>query len=175
MQPAAPWRRARRPFRSFGGPIGSRGDQKYLTPILSLRARVGSRAVSDLSENVLDALDRRSTWGAEAVRKAEAGEASSFDRYLAWQSTGDKRYLETAYGDEIRAANQRMYTQTEGHWWSDRVEIPSEILQRSRLGGVGLKRNWIHAGATVGWRFDKVDGAEKVAILMPGATEPTSR
>ena len=37
---------------------------------------------------------------------------------------------------------------TEGHWWSDRVEIPSELLQRSRLGGVALKRNWIWPGRT---------------------------
>jgi hypothetical protein len=63
-----------------------------------------------------------------------------------------------------------MYMMTEGHWWSDRVEIPSELLQRSRLGGVALKRNWIWPGNTVSWRFDQPDAAEQVAILMPGAT-----
>jgi len=59
---------------------------------------------------------------------------------------------------------------TEGHWWSDRVEIPSELLQRSRLGGVALKRNWIWPGNTVSWRFDRPEAAEQVAILIPGAT-----
>jgi hypothetical protein len=63
-----------------------------------------------------------------------------------------------------------MYMHTEGHWWSDRVEIPSELLQRSRLGGVALKRNWIWPGNTVSWRFDRPEAAEQVAILMPGAT-----
>jgi hypothetical protein len=50
------------------------------------------------------------------------------------------------------------------------VEIPSELLQRSRLGGVALKRNWIWPGATVSWRFDQPNAAEQVAILVPGAT-----
>ena len=76
---------------------------------------------------------------------------------------------DTAY-EAIRAASQRMYTQTEGHWWSDRVEIPSELLQRSRLGGVALKRNWLWPGHTVSWRFAQPDAAEKVAILVQGAT-----
>src|SRR6185312_16443796 len=84
--------------------------------------------------------------------------------------SGDLRCLEDLYGEEIRAANQRMYRMTEGHWWSDRVEIPSELLQRTRLGGVALKRNWIWPGATVSWRFDRPDAAEQVAILVPGAT-----
>jgi hypothetical protein len=63
-----------------------------------------------------------------------------------------------------------MYMMTEGHWWSDRVEIPNELLQRSRLGGVALKRNWIWPGNTVSWRFDRPDAAEQVAILVQHAT-----
>ena len=159
------------PTQLLWGAYRLTGDKRYLEPILALRAKVGSRAVSDLGENLLDILDKRATWGAEAVRKSASAEATAFDRYLAWQMTGDKHQLDAIYGDEIRTANQRMYTQTEGHWWSDRVEVPSEILQRSRLGGVGLKRNWIHPGATVSWKFDEEDGAEKVAILAPGATQ----
>ncbi|MEO8114220.1 MAG: LamG-like jellyroll fold domain-containing protein [Phenylobacterium sp.] len=145
------------------------GDAKYLSPILAAQAKVGNRAVTGLTENLLDVLDKRATWGAEAVKKAASPTASNLDRYLAWQTTGDKRFLEDLYGEEIRAGAQRMYTQTEGHWWSDRVEIPSEYLQRSRLGGVALKRNWLWPGATVSWRFDK-DEAQQVAILVPGAT-----
>lgn len=146
------------------------GEARYLAPILAAQAKVGNRAITGLTENLLDVLDKRATWGAEAVKKAGSPTASNLDRYLAWQTTGDKRYLEDLYGEEIRAAAQRMYTQTEGHWWSDRVEVPSEYLQRSRLGGVALKRNWLWPGATVSWRFTEAGAAEQVAILVPGAT-----
>jgi hypothetical protein len=62
-----------------------------------------------------------------------------------------------------------MYMLTEGHWWSDRVEQPNEILQRERLGGIALKRNQTYPGNTVSWRFDAPGAAEQVAILLPGA------
>ena len=146
------------------------GDAKYQAPILAAAAKQGPRAATEFNENLMDVLGKRDTWGPEAVKRASGAGAGNFDRYLAWQASGDKRYLETLYGDEIRTANQRMYMHTEGHWWSDRVEIPSELLQRSRLGGVALKRNWIWPGATVSWRFDQPDAAEQVAILVPGAT-----
>ncbi|WP_372782821.1 LamG-like jellyroll fold domain-containing protein [Phenylobacterium sp.] len=146
------------------------GDAKYLAPLIAAEAKGGTRALTEFNENLLDVLGKRADWGPEAVKRGSAPGASNFDRYLAWQAGGDKRYLEDLYGEEIRTANQRMYTQTEGHWWSDRVEVPSELLQRSRLGGVALKRNWIWPGATVSWRFDKPEAAEQVAILVPGAT-----
>jgi hypothetical protein len=50
------------------------------------------------------------------------------------------------------------------------VELPSENLQRSRLGGVALKRGWIWPGHTVSWRFEHDADAEAVAILVSGAT-----
>ena len=146
------------------------GDAKYVAPLVAAEAKGGLRVLTEFNENLLDALDKRAQWGPEAVRRGGAPGASNFERYLAWQASGDKRYLEELYGDEIRAANQRMYMMTEGHWWSDRVEIPSELLQRSRLGGVALKRNWIWPGNTVSWRFDQPDAAAQVAILVPGAT-----
>ena len=59
---------------------------------------------------------------------------------------------------------------TEGHWWSDRVEQPNEILQRERLGGIALRRNQTWPGNTVSWRFAEPDAAGDVAILMPNAT-----
>ena len=146
------------------------GDAKYEQPLLSAASKGGARTTTEFTENLLDGLGKREAWGADAVKRGSGSGASNFDRYLAWQVSGDKRFLETLYGEEIRAANQRMYMMTEGHWWSDRVEIPSELLQRSRLGGVALKRNWIWPGATVSWRFDRPEAAEQVAILVPGAT-----
>jgi hypothetical protein len=42
---------------------------------------------------------------------------------------------------------------TDGHWWSDRVEQPSDILQRERLGGIALVRGQYWPGNLVSWRF----------------------
>jgi hypothetical protein len=83
--------------------------------------------------------------------------------------SGDTKPLEKIYGDEIITANNRMYMVTEGHWWSDRVELFSDELQRSRLGGMALRRNQFVPGHVVSWRFADPDGAEKLAILVPGA------
>jgi hypothetical protein len=146
------------------------GEARYAAPILSAEAKGGTRALTEFNENLLDVLGKRPAWSADAIKRGSGSGASNFDRYLAWQADGDKTHLEALYGDEIRTANQHMYMHTEGHWWSDRVEIPSEYLQRSRLGGVALKRNWIWPGATVSWAFDRPDAAEQVAILMPGST-----
>ena len=146
------------------------GDPKYRQPILAAAAKGGPRTTTEFNENLLDGLGKREAWRADIVKRASGAGANNYDRYLAWQETGDKRYLEALYGEEIRTANQHMYMMTEGHWWSDRVEIPSELLQRSRLGGVALKRNWIWPGNTVSWRFDEPGAAEQVAILMPAAT-----
>ena len=67
-----------------------------------------------------------------------------------------------------KAAHEYMYT--EGHWWSDRVEQPNEILQRERLGAIALRRNQHWPANAVSWRFDQPDGAEQVAILVRNAT-----
>ena len=158
------------PMQLFWAAYRWTGDAKYLRPILASVDKSGIRAISDLNENLLDALNKRATWGADAVKKAESGKASDLELYLAWQTSGDKRWLEDLYGGEMQAASQRMYMMTEGHWWSDRVEIPSELLQRSRLGGIALKRNFMFPGHTVSWRFAEKDAAEQVAILVPGAT-----
>jgi hypothetical protein len=67
---------------------------------------------------------------------------------------------------EISEKTQRMYMYTEGHRWSDRVESPTEILQRERLGGVALARNYTYPGHAVSWQFRQPDAGTKVAILV---------
>ena len=149
------------------------GDARYLRPILGDYARRGFPALAGLNANLLDGLNKRQEWTPAILKAAEAagrGRGDAFTRYLAWEVTGDKRHLEALYGQEIQSASQRLYMMTEGHWWSDRVETPSDSLQRTRLGGVSLKRNQEAPGNTVSWRFDRAGDAEKVAILMPGAT-----
>ena len=96
--------------------------------------------------------------------------SGAFTQYEAWQLTGNKGWLEKLHAEAIRSKSQNMYMLTEGHWWSDRVDQPNEILQRERLGGIALKRNQTWPGNAVSWRFADPEGAEQVAILVPGAT-----
>jgi len=108
-----------------------------------------------LNANTLDALDRREDWGQALVEQANARGASGYPLYAAWEMTGDRSYLERLYGDEVQRASQRMFMMTEGHWWSDRVEVYSEFLQRARLGGMALRRNRRYGRClrTCAWAF----------------------
>jgi hypothetical protein len=155
------------------------GDRKYLLPLSSVLDPGLHTPLAVLNANAIDQLGKRDTWGRDIldyVNKhgdtavssggAEAAPFLNSMRYIAWQMTGDKKYLEELYADEIGTAAQRMYMVTEGHWWSDRVELFSDLLQRSRLGGLTLRRNQTFQGNLVSWRFDAPTAAEQVAILI---------
>jgi hypothetical protein len=144
------------------------GDDKYLKALDYRVARSGPGGLSNLGENFVDALGRQQDWGTQLTAAADKG-STGFASLMAWQATGDKSYLEALHAEGIQAKAQREYMNTEGHWWSDRVDAPSEFLQRARLGGIALKRNQSWPGHTVSWRFEQDDGAEQVAILVPGA------
>lgn len=147
------------------------GDEKYLRPVLGRTAKSGPAALADINENAVDALDRRKDWGAALIAKATGGGA--FERYAAWNATGDTKWLDALHADAIADKAQHRYMYTEGHWWSDRVDQPNEILQRERLGGIALRRNQTWPGNSVSWRFAEAGAAEQVAILVPGATMGT--
>ncbi|WP_231583399.1 LamG domain-containing protein [Luteimonas sp. FCS-9] len=140
-------------------------DAKYLRPIEYRVERSGPAGLSNLAENYVDALDRRGDWGQRLLQSADKGE-TGVQSVFAWQQTGDKRYLEALHAEGIQAKAQREYMNTEGHWWSDRVEAPSEFLQRARLGGLALRRNTTYPGHTVSWRFADDAQAEAVALLV---------
>ncbi|MFJ6024636.1 LamG-like jellyroll fold domain-containing protein [Brevundimonas sp. NPDC092305] len=155
------------------------GDDKYLQPLLN----GAPRSLTALNADVTSILGRRDEWGPGFIQQAGAsdpyrlsntggaGSPLAMARFGAWQATGDKRYLETIYGEEIRSASQRMPIMTDGHLWSDRVQIPSEMLQRSRLGGIAARRGQIYPGNVVSWAFEGEDNGESVAILVPEATQ----
>ncbi|MGK6318287.1 LamG-like jellyroll fold domain-containing protein [Sphingomonas sp. DT-204] len=153
------------PYQSVWAAWRFTGDDRYLTPILSRVAKGGPAVLGDLNENVIAALGRTGDWG-----KALAGQPGDFARVAGWDATGDRRLLEALHADAIEDKVQHEYMYTEGHWWSDRVDQPNELLQRERLGGIALKRNQTYPGNTVSWRFADPGAAEQVAILMPGAT-----
>jgi len=145
------------------------GDDKYLRPIIGRVARSGPGLLSELNENAVGVLGRATDWG-KALRDAGAKGDDPFAQYAAWNATGDTRFLDTLHADAIAFKAQHMYMYTEGHWWTDRVSQPSDILQRERLGGIALWRNQSYPGHTVSWRFDAPGAATQVAILVPDAT-----
>ncbi len=163
------------------------GDDKYLRPILAsvdqaattdsfsvggariVAEKDNIRPITNLNEDLVNVLGKQSSWGAAAVRRASSGKAGNLERYYAWEMTGDKKYLEELYGEELAKQSETMYSRTEGHWWIDRVEIDNQYLQRTRMGGVALVRGNIYPGATVSWTFPGKDDAVNVAILVPNA------
>lgn len=186
----APWARGSiLPF--LWGAYRVTGDAKYLQPFKD----EGSRSLSAVTTNGLDLPGVRGEWEHEVIAAARpgsgeqqrpaaptpsAGGANSgrvplrpppnyTAAHLAWQATGDKRYLETLYASQIEASALREFMNTEGSMWIDRVEVPSGELQRARLGGVALTRNAIYPGHAVSWSFRAPADEESVAILIPEA------
>ncbi len=144
------------------------GDGKYLAPLLSRVAKSGPGSLADIDDNALVLLGQDKGWSKAILAKAMDGGA--FERWAAWDATGDTKWLEALHADAIADKAQHEYMYTEGHWWSDRVDQPNEILQRERLGGIALRRNQTWPGNAVSWRFDDPEGAMRTAILVPGAT-----
>ena len=165
------------------------GDKKYLEPLTSVLEPSDHFALRFLNANVMGELGKTDSWGKDVLDHVEklgataAGESRPFSparddgamplnmqRYVAWLVSGDKKYLNDVYADEIQTAVQRMYMVTDGHWWSDRVELFSDILQRSRMGGMTLRRNQTFQGNLVSWRFaGSPTEAENVGILIHDA------
>jgi Na+/H+-dicarboxylate symporter len=146
------------------------GDEKYLLPLKSELARGPLSTLELLNSEVIDLLGKRQDWGTKLKDEADKGSREPFVLYEAWRTSGDPSYLEKVYSDEITTAEQRMWMCTDAHWWSDRVELFSDILQRSRLGGMALRRNQMFPGHLVSWRFDIPTAAEQVGILVSEGT-----
>lgn len=146
------------------------GDARYLRPIEQALRQGGPGSISGIvNGDIAAALNQpelRQSW----VQAAQGRNAPTLALHGAWAATGDKTYLERLY-DELRGEAQfRMPMMTEDHWWVDRVEIPTQELQRQRLGGVALWRNAIVPGHLIGWRFAQDADAGNLAVLV---REPT--
>jgi len=141
------------------------GDTKYLQALDYRVARGGPGALANLGENIVEVLGRQQDWYPQLTAEADAGK-TGFASLMAWQASGDLKYIDALHAEGLQAKVLRAYMNTEGHWWSDRVEAPSEFLQRARLGGIALKRNQSWPGHTVSWRFDRDGAAEQVALLV---------
>ncbi|HEX3085029.1 MAG TPA: hypothetical protein VHP99_10930, partial [Pyrinomonadaceae bacterium] len=152
------------------------------------------RALDLIPSNALDELKVRDSWGKELAAATttgslnqtqtarSVGEAPNSQRlnappppnfgalHFAWQTTGDKRFLETLYANQIETSALRKYMNTEGSMWIDRVDVPNSELQRARLGGVALVRGSLYPGHAVSWTFAAPARAEDVAILISEST-----
>ncbi len=109
---------------------------------------------------------------AAANRPAASQDRAAYETLwqLAWQATGDTSYLDKVYASQIQTAHEREFINTEGSLWIDRIYFNNGELQRSRLGGVALMRNYCYPGNAVSWRFDAPADDQSVAILVPEAT-----
>jgi hypothetical protein len=148
------------------------GDKKYLVPF-------GDNPPDSLrliNSDALDMLNVRDTWGKQLLqtaapdRRTDSGTASETNLHLAWQLTGDTKDLDKLYASQIETAVDRQFINTEGSLWIDRIYFNNGELQRARLGGVALMRNYIYPGNVVSWKFDAPATGESVGILVPEGT-----
>lgn len=142
------------------------GDAGYLEQLKD----EGPRGLELINADALDQLNLRPTWSSALAGASSAGPGADASRHLAWQVTGDKRFLEALYASQIEASALREYINTEGSLWIDRVFVPFSELQRARLGGIALIRNSYFPGHSVSWRFQSPATEESTAILVPHAT-----
>lgn len=149
------------------------GDAKYAKPFVDNP----QEALRTVNADTLDMLNlRASQTGAilsEASRVASPMgimQASEAPWQLAWQATGDTSYLEKVYASQLQTAHEREFINTKGSLWIDRVYFSNGELQRARLGGVALMRNYCYPGHAVSWRFAAPATDQSVAILVPTGT-----
>jgi hypothetical protein len=141
------------------------GDAKYLQPLRD----EGPAILASITFDGLDLLKVKDTWGAQ-VFTSSAQRSTQAGQHFAWQMTGDLHYLEQLYGDQIEAAGLREYINTEGSLWIDRVEVGNAELQRARLGGIGLVRNYPYPGHVLSWKFQAPASDQSVAVAVSEGT-----
>jgi hypothetical protein len=148
------------------------GDNKYIVPF----SDNGADSLRTINADAMDILHTRDTWGKQllashaADRRTDSGNSTETTEQLAWQLTGDTSYLDKVYASQLETAFDRQFINRQGSLWIDRVYYNNGELQRGRLGGVALMRNYDFPGNVVSWRFNGADDDTKVAILVPVGT-----
>jgi hypothetical protein len=138
------------------------GDKKYVVPFGDDPAT----SLHEINSDALDILNVRDTWG----QKVQASKRDETGLHLAWQVSGNTDYLNQLYSSQLETAANREFINREGSLWIDRVYFNNGELQRARLGGVALMRNYVYPGNVVSWRFDAPANDQSVAILIPEGT-----
>ncbi len=143
------------------------GDPKYVKPFVD----APMESLQLVNNDALDMLSMRKTETEPLITAANSSSRSNETVWqLAWQATGDTSYLNKVYASQIQTAHEREFINTKGSLWIDRIYFNNGELQRSRLGGVALMRNYCYPGNAVSWRFEAPANDQSVAILVPEAT-----
>ncbi|WP_121115926.1 LamG-like jellyroll fold domain-containing protein [Croceibacterium ferulae] len=154
------------------------GDPRYLRPLLGNLAKGDVAPLSTVNADLLARIQDGATIAQTIAGNGTGADGRAVDRnlggvgdaalarFVRWQQTGDTTLLADLWQAEVAITTQRLPLLTEAHFWSDRVSLPSELLQRARLGGVAHLRNAIYPGNLVSWRFDHPLAAEQVGILV---------
>ena len=144
------------------------GDAKYAKPFVDAPIE----GLQLVNSDALDMLNLRKTQTEPLIAAANrpTSQQNETASQLAWQATGDTSYLNKVYASQIQTAHEREFINTKGSLWIDRIYFNNGELQRSRLGGVALMRNYCYPGNAVSWRFDAPANDQSVAILAPEAT-----
>ena len=148
------------------------GDSKYVQPFIDAPIE----AMQTVNADTLDMLDLRKAQTNPLIVAANRPQPVALTQpnetlwQLAWQATGDTSYLDRVYASQIQTAHEREFINTRGSLWIDRIYFNNGELQRSRLGGVALMRNYCYPGNAVSWRFEAPANDQSVAILVPEAT-----
>jgi hypothetical protein len=142
------------------------GDPKYVKPFVDNPME----AMEHINSDTLDMLNFRKTETNALIAAAANPQRTETMWQLAWQATGDTSYLDKVYGSQLRTAHEREFINRQGSLWIDRIYFNNGELQRSRLGGVALKRDYPYPGNTLSWRFEAPANDQSVAILVPEAT-----
>ena len=137
-------------------------DARYLRPLEARVAKAGAGSLAEINDDVFALLPQGAGWRDAAAAKGTDPAAL----YARWSGSGDPAPLAALHETAARDKAARAYMMTEGHWWSDRVEAPSEWLQRERLGAIALRRNQSWPANAVSWRFADPTAAEEVALLV---------
>ncbi|MFT3997860.1 MAG: hypothetical protein QM667_10675, partial [Asticcacaulis sp.] len=157
------------------------GDAKYLRPIEGDIRRGNLSALSQINADVMACAPGGRELAAKIAAGTVGGQGAAIDRnlggigdgdfatFVRWQEGGDASLLTGLFEKEIEADTRRMPVLTEAHLWSDRVSVPNELLQRTRMGGVAHRRNVYYPGNLVRWRFAGVKGEEVALLVRPAA------
>jgi hypothetical protein len=142
------------------------GKPKYVKPFFDNPME----AMQNVNADTLDMLKLRKKETTALIAAAATPQPNEKVWQLAWQATGNTSYLDKVYGQQLQTAHERRFINRQGSLWIDRIYFNSGELQRSRLGGVALNRNYCYPGNALSWRFEAPTNDQSVAILVPEAT-----
>ena len=117
------------------------GDRKYLQPFLD----EGIASLKTLNANALDLLQLRPTWGKQILDSTTPLSTDPDNLHFAWQMSGDRRFLEQLYGNQMEAAADVYKRQ--GQFHGD----PIEHRQRARKSQADRADVGIGGRAESGW------------------------